>query len=283
MYLFLMDDEAEFTTRLISFGFSEKEAQLYLHLLKYGPKTPSPLAKSLKTYREDVHRTLASLIEKGMVRPSLDAPTMYAAVDLDAALESAVKRQESELREMEARKQELHELSERQRFRPSDEVATFKIIKSIKELVGIASPLAAATKNEVIIVTPEEVITVASLFGILDEVKKLIGRGASFRMLTDVSYAGIEFIKEALDVGEDVRHLDGYQGVYFAVMDRKVCLHGINLDIKHISLTQPIAMLYTDDSTYAEYLLATFEMLWQQSVPAAQRIEELQKQGPPQV
>ncbi len=278
-----MDDEAEFTTRLISFGLSEKEAQLYLHLLKYGPKTPSPLAKSLKTYREDVHRTLTSLIEKGMVRPSLDAPTMYAAVDLDAALESAVKRQESELREMEARKQELHELSERQRFRPSDEVATFKIIKSIKELVGIASPLAAATKNEVIIVTPEEVITVASLFGILDEVKKLIGRGASFRMLTDVSYAGIEFIKEALDVGEDVRHLDGYQGVYFAVMDRKVCLHGINLDIKHISLTQPIAMLYTDDSTYAEYLLATFEMLWQQSVPAAQRIEELQKQGPPQV
>ncbi|MGD0171154.1 MAG: helix-turn-helix domain-containing protein [Halobacteriota archaeon] len=66
-----MDSEAAFVTRLIGFGLSEKEAQLYLHLLKYGPKTPSPLAKSLKTYREDVHRTLTSLIEKGMVRPSL--------------------------------------------------------------------------------------------------------------------------------------------------------------------------------------------------------------------
>jgi sugar-specific transcriptional regulator TrmB len=206
----MMDDQAEFVTRLIGFGLSEKEAQLYLHLLKYGPKTPSPLAKSLKTYRKDVHRTLTSLIEKGMVRPSLDAPTIYAAVDLDAALESAVKKQESEWHEMEARKQELHELAERQRFRPSDEVTTFKIIKSIKELVGIASPLAAATKNEVIIVTPEEVITAASLFGILDEVKKIIGRGASFRMLTDVSYSGVEFIKEALDVDEEIRHLDGY-------------------------------------------------------------------------
>jgi sugar-specific transcriptional regulator TrmB len=64
-----------------------------------------------------------------MVRPSLDSPTIYAAVDLEAALESAVKKHESELREMEARKQELQELSKNQRFRPSDEVLTFKIIK----------------------------------------------------------------------------------------------------------------------------------------------------------
>ena len=278
-----MDDDAEFISRLIGFGLSEKEAQAYLHLLKYGPKTPSPLAKSLKTYREDVHRTLTSLIEKGMVRPSLDSPTVYAAVDLDAALESAFKKQESELREMETRKLELQELSERQRFRPSDEVKTFKIIKNVKELVGISVPAAAACENQVILVSPEEVIAVASLFGILDEVKKRIERGVSFRMLTDVSYSAIEFIKEALSIGEEVRHLDGYQGVYFAVLDGKMCLHGINLDIKHISLTQPIAMLYTDDPTYAEYLNATFEMLWQQAIPAEQRIEELQKQGPPKV
>jgi sugar-specific transcriptional regulator TrmB len=278
----MMDDEADFIARLIGFGLSEKEAQTYLHLLKYGPKTPSPLAKSLKTYREDVHRTLNGLIEKGMVRPSLGSPTIYAAVDLDAALDSAVKTHESELREMEARKRELQELSKQQRFRPSDEVSTFKIIKSIKELVSIAAPIAAATKNEVLLLTPEELITVGSLF-MLDEIKKIIEGGANFRTLTDVSYAGIESVKEALDVGEEVRHLDRYQGVYFGVMDRKICLHGINMDIRRISLVQPIAILYTDDPLYAQYLTATFEMLWQQSVPAEQRIEELKKQGPPQV
>jgi hypothetical protein len=41
-------------------------------------------------------------------------------------------------------------------------------------------------------------------------------------------------------------------------------------------------MLYTDDLTYAQYLAASFELLWQQSIPAAERIEELLKQGPPQ-
>ena len=56
-----MPTDDEFTSRLIGFGLSEKEAQTYLHLIKYGPKTPSPLAKSLHTYLEDVHRTLTSL------------------------------------------------------------------------------------------------------------------------------------------------------------------------------------------------------------------------------
>ncbi len=68
-----------------------------------------------------------------MVPPSLDAPTIYTAVDLETALGATLKKQESELREMEERKRELQELSKQQKFRPSDEVSTFKIIKSVKE------------------------------------------------------------------------------------------------------------------------------------------------------
>jgi hypothetical protein len=149
-----------------------------------------------------------------------------------------------------------------QRFRPSDDIQTFKIIKSNNEVVGIANALTTACENEVILVSPEEVIAAASLFGILEEIKRLEERGASFSMLTDVSYSAIEFVQEALRISEEVRHVDGYRGVYFAVLDRKTCLHGINLDIKHLSLAQPIAMLFSDDPPYAEYLIETFERLW---------------------
>ena len=111
-----MTIDDEYTRRLVGFGISEKEAQLYLHLLKYGPKTPSPLAKSLHTYREDVHRTLNSLIEKGMVRPALNMHGVYAAVDLDAALAAALKRQELELSDIKRRGQKLEELAKQQRI-----------------------------------------------------------------------------------------------------------------------------------------------------------------------
>lgn len=276
-----MDDDAAFVTRLIGFGLSEKEARTYLHLLKYGPKTPSPLAKSLKTYREDVHRTLTELIEKGMVRPSLDSPTIYAAVDLNTALEVALKKQESELHEMEARKRELQELATQQRFRPSDEVSTFKIIKSVKEVVAATVTLTSAAKNGFLFVVPSEMMVISSLFGINAEVKKVIEQGGFVRGITDISYADIAPAQELVDIGEDLRHYDGYGGLYFAVVDGKHCVSAINVDIGRISLNEPVSMLWTDDTTYAEYLTGTFEVLWEKSISAAEQIQKLSARGPP--
>jgi sugar-specific transcriptional regulator TrmB len=276
-----MTSDDEFTRRLIGFGLSEKEALLYLHLLKYGPKTPSPLAKSLHTYREDVHRTLTSLIDKGMVRPSLDSPTVYAAVDLDTALGSALQKQQSELREMEARKRELQQLSQQQRFRPSDEVSTFKIIKSVKELIAVSMPLLDSLQEEWLVEAPAYLTVVASLFGVNDAAYEFIKRGGKVRAIIDISYQVIEPVREMIAIGEEVRHIDEH-GVMFVVFDRKISISAINAEVKRISLNEPVSGLWTDDPAYAQYLASTFEMVWRQSIPAEQRIQELLRQGPPQ-
>ncbi len=276
-----MTTDDEFTTRLIGFGLSEKEAQTYLHLLKYGPKTPSPLAKSLHTYREDVHRTLTSLIDKGMVRPSLDSPTTYAAVDLDAALESALKKQESELREMEVRKRELQELSKQQRFRPSDEVTTFKIVKSVKEVIAAVIPLVNSMQEEWLLVVPGTATILASLFGINDAASEFIKRGGKVRVIVDISYQVIEPVREMLSIGEEVRHVDQL-GILFVVFDRKIAMSAINAEITRFSLSQPVSALWTDDHIYAQYLTSTFEGLWNQGIAAKDRIQQLLEQGPPE-
>jgi sugar-specific transcriptional regulator TrmB len=278
-----MTDDDEFIRRLTQFGLSEKEAQLYLHLLRYGPKTPSPLAKSLKTYREDVHRTLTSLIEKGMVRPSLDTPTVYTAVDLETALEAALKRHESEIREMEARKQELQELSKQQRFLAAGEIASYKILKSMKEVVTVTLSALAAAEKEWFAVVPPILTVFSSLFFVEDD-KKFIDRGGRIRFITDVTYPFIELILEHLDAGMEVRHFDKYSGLLFCVFDGKIGMSAINVaDLKRVSLSQLVSVLWSDDRTYAQYLVSTFDLLWQQSIPAEQHIQELLEQGPPQV
>jgi len=276
-----MSEVDEFIRHLVGFGLSEKEAQTYLHLLSYGPKTPSPLAKALHTYREDAHRTLTSLIDKGMVHPSLDSPTTYVAVDLDTALESALKKHQSELREMDERKRELQELAKQHRFRSDDKVTTFKIIKSVKELVTATLTLTSAVKNGFIYVVPAEMLVITELFGIGGQAKKVIEQGGSVRGICDIRYGDIVPAQAHVDRGEDLRHCYNYGGVYFAVVDSRHCVSAINVAIKRISLNEPISLLWTDDTTFADYLTATFEMLWQQSVPAEERIKELQKQGPP--
>ncbi|MGZ5521220.1 MAG: TrmB family transcriptional regulator [Halobacteriota archaeon] len=276
-----MTTDDEFTRRLIGFGLSEKEAQTYLHLLKYGPKTPSPLAKSLNTYREDVHRTLNNLIDKGMVRPSLNAPTVYAAVDLETALEAALKRHESEMREMEVRKRELQEIAQAQRFRPAGEAASFKILKTMKEVVTITLSALASAEEDWFAVVPPILTVFSSLFFVEDD-KKFIDRGGRIRFITDITYPYVELMQEHLDAGIEVRHYDKYSGLLFCAFDGKIGLSAINADLKRVSLKELVSVLWTDDPAFARYLVSTFELLWQQSVPAAERIQELLEQGPPQ-
>jgi hypothetical protein len=81
----------------------------------------------------------------------------------------------------------------------------------------------------------------------------------------------------------EVKHLDKYTGLSLCVWDRKIGLSAINVDLKRVSPNEPVSVLWTDDRTYAEYLMSTFEMMWEQSVPAAQHIEELLKEGPPDI
>jgi len=276
-----MTTDDEFTRRLIGFGLSEKAARTYLNLLKYGPRSPTPLAKSMHTYREDMHRTLTSLIDKGMVRPSLDAPTVYAAVDLNVALSSMLKKQQSELREMEARKQELQELSKQQRFQPPDEVTTFKIIKSVKELVVVLLPVVRSMKEDWVMVVPVSAVVIASQFGINQAAYEFIARGGRVRViLYDISYPIIETVQEMIENGEEVRYLD-QRGIMFTIFDRTACMSGINVDMVHISLDQQMAALWTNDHAYAQYLTSTFEILWKQAVPAEERIQQLLEQGLP--
>jgi len=275
----VMVDDSEFLSRLISFGLNEKEAQLYLHLLKYGPKPISLLAKSLKTYREDVYRTLTSLIDKGMVNPSFEAPTVYAAVELKIAVDSAIKKHETELREMERRGQELEEISKQQRFQPSDEFPTFKIIKNLKELICLATSALATTVKEWVVVCPAVFFVVFSLYTIEDK-KTFIARGGKIRIITDFSFKHLKPVQRHLDIGVDVRQLTGYRGVTFTVFDEKISTSWINVDINRISLDAPVSVVWTDDYAYAAHLMYTFEMLWKQTISAAQRIEELLKEEP---
>ncbi|MGZ7162455.1 MAG: hypothetical protein ACXVI8_07375 [Halobacteriota archaeon] len=98
---------------------------------------------------------------------------------LDIALGAALKKHEAELRELEAPRRELKELAKRQRFSPSDEVSTFKIIKSLKELLTLVFPILTSLKEEWLSVVPPPAAVVFSQFGLLQFTQEFIERGAS--------------------------------------------------------------------------------------------------------
>ena len=86
-----------------------------------------------------------------------------------------------------------------------------------------------------------------------------------------------------MDNGIDVRHYPQYQGIFMLVGDRRKSISSMSVDVERLSVNTPVVALWSDDPTYAEYLMSTFEVAWEQAVPAAQRIEELLKEGPPNI
>ncbi len=213
------------------------------------------------------------------MNPSLETPTVYAPVDLAIALETALKKHETELREMERRKQELQELSNQRSSRPSDEFYTYKIIKSVKEIAAASISNLTSEKKDLVFVLPRSQIIMGSLYGISEASKTFIEQGGRIRCILDITPSIIDLAQEFLDIGYDARHFDNYRGIYFGVFDRKISTTGINVNTERVSLDAPLLILWSDDPTYANYLVSTFELLWEQSIPAAQRIEELLKEG----
>ena len=77
---------------------------------------------------------------EGCRPPSSDAPSAYAAVDLDTAFDEAVQKHRASSRSGDA-KHALNEIAKQQRLRLSGYVRTFKILKKVKDDIAAIIPI----------------------------------------------------------------------------------------------------------------------------------------------
>jgi hypothetical protein len=162
-------------------------------------------------------------------------------------------------------------------------MANGTIIKSVTDALAICSSIIESSKDEVVYLSPPSLLVLGSQFGLTEKTKMLIQKGGRVRGIADFSYTYINEMRNSLNNGEDMRYFPQYQGIFLLVGDRQESISSMIIDVERLSIDTPVVALWSDDPTYAEYLMSTFETTWQQAVPAAQRIEELLKEGPPQV
>ena len=157
------------------------------------------------------------------------------------------------------------------------------IIKSVTDTLAVCSNIIKSANNEVVYISPPFLLVLAYQCSIRERTKMLIQNAGNVRGIADFSYPYIGEMRELLGIGTDVRYFPQYQGIFMLVGDRRESISSISIDAESLSIDTPVAALWSlsDNHTYAEYLMSTFETAWEQSVPAAQRIEELLKEGPP--
>jgi sugar-specific transcriptional regulator TrmB len=267
------------TKRLAKFGLTEKEAQLYLHLLRFGPKQPTELRKSLKTYREDIHRRLTGLIAKSMIGKGVDNASLYIAADLDTALNAQLLTRHHELHQLEAAKRELEELLEGQQFRIADDVFTYKILKTVREVATSISQLIRSAETQIAIIAPPRTLNLIFMVGSHDQQKRAAERGVRLRVITDISRRNIEMARDHLDVGVALRHINQYRGITGIVADGKQSISLIHADPEaSLSLDEHVTMLWSDSPEHATHLMETFEMAWAQAIDADEQVRALARE-----
>ncbi|MGZ4917862.1 MAG: TrmB family transcriptional regulator [Halobacteriota archaeon] len=265
------------TEKLEAFGLSAKEAHLYVLLLKYGAKTTGELAKLLHSYRVDVYRILETLAEKGMVEESVEKPTKYAAVDVENALDAAMMRHAYELRWMEENKDDVLALA--QQYMASDvltaDLCTFRVVKGRSNTMATMEQLVKTAEKDLSFVASLGSTSVLSVSGVLDHFIDAAHRGIRVRYITEIFPRSVNSVREALAGGIDVRHHSDYAGMRFLVADTRESLTTITFDTLHLGKDATDTAFLTNSPEYAQYLEASFELLWESSEDPEKRIDEV--------
>jgi hypothetical protein len=149
------------------------------------------------------------------------------------------------------------------------------IIGSIRDTLAVGSNIIESAKNEIVWLLPPAMVVFAAQYELPKKSKMQIENGIRIRSIFHISSPYVELARSLLDIGEDLRHINQYEGVFFLVGDKKQSISSIHVDIEGLSLDDEVVAFWSESSTYAEYLLSHFDQAWTQGIDAQKRIHEL--------
>jgi len=149
------------------------------------------------------------------------------------------------------------------------------IVESVTDALAVGSNIIESAKSEIAWLLPPEMLIFSSQFGLTDKCEALVANGGQVRGITRVTNTYAKVIGKILDIGEEIRHVDRYQGAFMLVGDRKESISSIYLDLEELSLDDQLRAFWTDNVAYADYLMSTFEFEWQSAADAKKVLQEL--------
>ena len=103
---------------LVKFGFTEREAKVYVQLITGGPQSPTEIAKALNLHARQICASLKKMRSRGFVEAHHKCQTPFLAVPFEKVLDLVIKSNIEEAERMIQNKEEL--LSSWQSIKPND-------------------------------------------------------------------------------------------------------------------------------------------------------------------
>jgi len=92
---------------LVSLGFADIDAEVYVFLANEGPQKAGDIAEALRIYKRRLYRILRKLQGQGIVNASSEYPARFSAVLFEEVLDLFIKVKTEQQEAIQASKEEL--------------------------------------------------------------------------------------------------------------------------------------------------------------------------------
>jgi sugar-specific transcriptional regulator TrmB/CBS domain-containing protein len=277
--------EKDITKFLQGLGFSKREIQIYMFLAKSGVQSTSFVAKRLKMERVQAYRTFKKLQEKGYIEATLERPTRFTVVPFERLLEAFIETRKNEVSTLNEQKDSLLN-AWRAVSAPESEytVAKFSIISGKKKIHLKMLTMVEEAKKGILVLTSGPGLIQEDLAGVFDAVENSAQkRNVQLRILTEISPETLRIVErmdKKFSAGKadiECHHmlLGSKPFPSFLIKDdEEAILYAMSGGVSSL-LTIEDEGLWINDRMFISILKGFFRQMWQTSVDAPQRIEEL--------
>jgi len=193
----ILDVDAEAETlekiknELVRFGLTPREAKIYLHLVRFGPKKANKIAEELNAHRTETYHALTSLQNKGIVTATIERPIRFIALPFKDAIEKMIRHEKERVMLAEKRSEHLFNLWRSLPDSVADDapVSQFQIFEGLDQALGKLDEMKQRAHSEIYVMGGK--VSLARLYqhGFFDGLKRL-SKDVSIRLLVSHGITG---------------------------------------------------------------------------------------------
>jgi sugar-specific transcriptional regulator TrmB len=170
--------------QLLDYGLSEKEANIYLTLLRSGKARAGEIARKLQINRMIVYRVLTKLQERELVKATVEKPMKFIPVPLEKALDLLIKETESKLSLMKDRYETVTQgWDSIDREPPATDVLSFKIVQGRKHIYDLLLNMFGSADAHIRLVTTKRDLVRFQYVDLDDALKNASKRGVKVQIV----------------------------------------------------------------------------------------------------
>ena len=194
----------EVTKQLLDFGLSDKEANIYLALLRSGKARAGEIARKLQLNRMIVYRVLTKLQERELVKATMEKPMKFIPIPLEKALDLLIRETETKLSLMKDRHDAvLDEWKSVLTEPPVSDVMSFRIVQGRKQIYELLTKMFKSADNYVRLVTTKKDLVRFQYVDLDDALKRAAKRGVKVQIV-------VQYEDDKLDI---LTHYAGFASI----------------------------------------------------------------------